>query len=141
MAILPSIPGIQVTINVNGAAAREYEAPEDTTCAVAIKDFDLTPNRNHNAPYVVKYIEAIPGAPYEFQIVKRQRFRGRSHHIAAKLVVDGQESGLAHEEQGTRKKNQRWEFESNGITSGGSATGYQIYTFEFAPLNIGMFSV
>ena len=142
MVLLPSLPAIEVTIKVNGATAREYEPPKDETYAMSLGDFDFSvPDLGQDLPYVVKHIESIPGAQYSFRIVKEQRFRSRSHHIAAQASRDGHELGLVHDDKGTRKQSQRWDAEISAFWSGTSEGGYHAHTFEFAAIDIGMLSV
>ena len=142
MVVLPSLPAIEVTIKVNGATAREYEPPQDETYAMRFGDFDFSvPDLGQDVPYVVKYIEAIPGAQYSFRIVKEQRFRSRSHHIAAQAFYDGQKLGLSHDDKGTKKQSQRWDQEISASWTGTSEGGYYTHTFKFAAIDIGMLSV
>ena len=140
MAVMSFVPGLRVTICMNGMEAKEYDNPHDEATTFLPWDFDLPAcqERGPKIPYIVKYIEAIPGAKYEIAVDKYPAlFSRRSHHIACKLLFDGREVGLRHE--GTNKReDQQQRFTVVGFWAGGPMVGYAGHKFRFAPLNVGM---
>ncbi|KAK5656938.1 hypothetical protein OQA88_3460 [Cercophora sp. LCS_1] len=59
MAIIHGIRGLKVSVRVNGTLAREYPAPNEVVPDDL--DFDVPEDEDGPQPYVVKYIEAVPG--------------------------------------------------------------------------------
>ncbi|KAK3954903.1 hypothetical protein QBC32DRAFT_403768 [Pseudoneurospora amorphoporcata] len=73
MAILTCLPGLEVTVEVDGQRAHEYDAdPEEVESRAEEMDFHLIPPTYgrccFKAPYVLKYIEAKPGKPFIFVV-------------------------------------------------------------------------
>ncbi|KAK4173304.1 hypothetical protein QBC36DRAFT_303764 [Triangularia setosa] len=92
MAILPSIPGLTVTVEVDEKPTKEYDDPEANSMQAEMQpeDFDLPPNHPPNdIPYVVKYIEAKPGAFYRYKVTLLPRFSKKAHHLAFSVINDG----------------------------------------------------
>ncbi|KAK0732458.1 hypothetical protein B0T21DRAFT_196227 [Apiosordaria backusii] len=99
MAILPSVPGLTVTIEVTEKPTKEYDDPEAHSLQVEMQpeDFDLPPNLPPNdIPYVVKYIEAKPGAFYRFKVTLLPRFSQKAHHVAYTVSNDGSRALPSH---------------------------------------------
>ena len=139
MAILPTIPGLEVTILVDGVAAAEYGDPdaEENTRASLLPKYDLPPGPSdlQTVPYVVKYIEAKPGAAFEIQVVKTALFERRSHHIAHRIKLDGRVClSMAHE-GGDGAPRSEWRRITGTVLSGSPAAGYKAHKFLFSPLS------
>ncbi|KAK4202971.1 hypothetical protein QBC40DRAFT_275628 [Triangularia verruculosa] len=102
MAILPSIPGLTVTIDVADKVAKEYNDPDVDSMQTDMQpeEFDLPVPHTHtargNIPYIVKYIEAKPKALFAFHVTLSKRFPHRSHHVAYKVVTDGTKTSTKH---------------------------------------------
>lgn len=90
MAIIDLIPGLRTTICVGNKNTTEYDDPDDEVQAMELEDFDLPADYGHERPpCVIRYIEATPGAPYQLHLYKEAHFHQRSHHISAKVTIDG----------------------------------------------------
>jgi hypothetical protein len=139
MAVIPSIPGLEATIVVNGVTAVEYQDPDaEESHSMAREEFNL-PGPYHQAlPHVVKYIEAIPGALYMFQVAKKYHIRGQNHHIAYSASVDGNTFLPLHQPAHTRRcRKGEWTSTIDSYMSGNPTTGYRYHSFRFAALDIG----
>ncbi|KAK8034030.1 hypothetical protein PG993_009025 [Apiospora rasikravindrae] len=121
MAILEEIPGLEVTVQIDGYNVREYTDPYDA-------------NRSRGAcPKAVKYIESKTGANFAVCLLKEHDFQHLSHHIAFRVHVDSVEAGFFHEpnnfdyrEWGVKVDGGSWKNE-RGVTS---------YKFRFADFSI-----
>ena len=75
MAIIPSLPGFEVVVRVNGVALQEhrdvYEAEPDT------------PNR------ITRYVQATSGARFDILFSRQQYFQLPIHDIGADIFLDG----------------------------------------------------
>jgi hypothetical protein len=76
MAIATGIPGLQVTVNVDGEALQEYDY--DVNAA------DHDPDR----PSVAKYIQALPGADFDISTLYEQPF-SPPFQLHADIIMDG----------------------------------------------------
>ncbi|KAL8294746.1 hypothetical protein RB597_008511 [Gaeumannomyces tritici] len=83
MAISDRIPGLEVTVKVDGERATEHhdDAAYDEPCAVKLDSPD--------GVRVVKYIEATSGAPFSVHIKRTSGFNFRGNHIGWSVAVDG----------------------------------------------------
>ncbi|KAK4154699.1 hypothetical protein C8A00DRAFT_14196, partial [Chaetomidium leptoderma] len=132
MAVIRWIPGLEVTIHV-GTTAQEYEEPHPE--GITREEFDLPANHGEAMPYIVKYIEAKPGARYSFHVTKRATFRGRGQHIAYDTFCDGKKStSLSHEPN--HNQGRKWKTSTAGIWSGNPTAGYKNHKFMFAAFDI-----
>jgi hypothetical protein len=141
MAVIPSIPGLEATIVVNGVTAVEYQNPDaEESHTMAREEFDLpVPYDDQALPYVVKYIETKPGSPFKFHVNKKVWFRQRNHHIAYRVSLDGHNLGLRHQPAESRRcKKREWDAATNGYFTGNPTAGYETHFFQFAALDIGM---
>ncbi|KAK3320776.1 hypothetical protein B0T19DRAFT_403400 [Cercophora scortea] len=123
MAVITELPGLEATILVNGAAAKEY-----------IDDSADDEQDQPDCPTVVKYIESVPGASFSIRFVKDKKFRHSSHHIAYKVAVDGIRTSLLHADRTSRNK--RWETTRKEMTLGNPKDGYKKGRFRFAKLDV-----
>ncbi|KAK7968059.1 uncharacterized protein PG986_002336 [Apiospora aurea] len=123
MAILDEIPGLEVTVQIDGYNVREYTDP-----------YDVNRRRSRDAcPKVFKYIESKTGANFAVCFLKEPDFQELSHHIAFRVHVDSVEAGFFHEpnnfnyrEWGVKVDGGTWKNE-RGVTS---------YKFRFADFSI-----
>ncbi|KAK6815793.1 hypothetical protein PG987_016559 [Apiospora arundinis] len=126
MAILNEVPGLEVTIQMDGYNVREYTDP-----------YDKRDNNRHRprdiCPRVVKYIESKTGASFAVCFLKDPDFKQLSHHIAFRVHVDSVEAGFFHEpnnftyrEWGVKVDGGSWKSQS-GITS---------YKFRFGDFDV-----
>jgi hypothetical protein len=113
MAVLPGIEGLEVTIEVDGQTAKEYDPCDDG-------DGDPPENLEFHIPdgqpqtdakpYIVKYIEAKPGVSFQCHVKRLPNFQHRSHHIACEYHIDDFETILSHDETvSSRFKASTWE--------------------------------
>lgn len=144
MAIINSVPGLTACVKVNGEPATEYENPDDEVRGLDIDLFDvgdgLSPD-NPQTPYVIKYIEAKPGAPYGFHIAKEPSFRNRSHHVGIGVIIDGTRMGLLHtnpEPAGLGQPRDPSSIDIRHTTRGNPEDGFQRESFVFSALETGM---
>jgi hypothetical protein len=139
MAVIPSIPGLEATIVVNGVTAVEYQDPDaEEGHTMAREEFDLPEPYHQALPHVVKYIEATPGAPYQFQVAKKHHIRGQNHHVAYSVSVDGHNFGPRHQPAHTRRcRMGQWADATSCYMTGSPTAGYQSHSFQFAALDIG----
>ncbi|KAL8410582.1 hypothetical protein RB596_000313 [Gaeumannomyces avenae] len=86
MAISDHIPGLEVTVRVDGELAIEHydDAAYDEPCAVELD--------SSAGVRVVKYIEAKSGAPFSVNINRTVNFNFRGDHIGWSVAVDGGQS-------------------------------------------------
>lgn len=70
MAVIDLIPGLTVTVKVDGRTAQEYEGPRVETDFMDLTHYHHAPMKPGppNPPHVIKYIEAIPGAFFKIRI-------------------------------------------------------------------------
>jgi hypothetical protein len=148
MAVIESLPGIEVTIGVDGEAAKEYDVPlahddEDNTRPGMTRDeFDLPADHDDALPHVIKYIEVKPGAPFEFRVKKEHNFQRRGHHIGFQAFADGRFMGFRHE--GGKSANNPmgvWDVAMDRMLSGNPRVGYKTHQYMFTPLGIGMYAI
>jgi len=143
MAIANDIPGLEVTIEIDGETAKEYDDPHDAGKEPPKLDVrDLAAGQAQDAQavleaqnqrYVVKYIEAKPGAFFQFRIKRAVNFKHRGHHIAYSVMGDNFKVSLRHD----TTPNSAWNTVTKGHLAGNPAEGFQTKTFKFAELKIG----
>lgn len=76
MVVFSQIPGVEVTIDVDGTALREYE--------------DASEDRANDRDHVIRYIEAQPGKEFAIAVRIAPRLEQmRTHSIIANVKVDG----------------------------------------------------
>lgn len=89
MAILECYPGLEVTVEVDGAAANEYDEPADCSeSKLRHKDFHLA-DPDRPLPLAVKYIEAKPGSPFQFRIRVTKPLKHVDDDVFFRVHVDG----------------------------------------------------
>ena len=125
MAIIHGIPGLAVTVEVDGATVMEYDDPESTTHA----DEDLyivASGRTENSevslavnprPYVVKYIEAKPGLPFQFRFKRFPNFKHVGSNLAFRVVADGVEDAVISDDDEYEERSSAVSRAISGLTS------------------------
>ncbi|PVH81475.1 hypothetical protein DL98DRAFT_587389 [Cadophora sp. DSE1049] len=84
MALLESLPGVEVTVCVDGEALKEYNTEND-----------IVTNKNRVAARqksrtITKYIEATTGKGFLVKIVVKAPYKMNCHNISFTVEVDGQ---------------------------------------------------
>ncbi|EAA35603.3 hypothetical protein GE21DRAFT_2615 [Neurospora crassa] len=137
MAILTGYPGLEVTIEVDGQRAQEYDAPADEVEARA-KEIDFhsithVPIQESGSPYTIKYIEAKPGKPFVFKLDSTNfsipSHDGKTHMIEYKCFLDGIPTSFRRLACGTM--NMRGSY-----TSGNNESGWKRHKFQFSTLEL-----
>ncbi|KAF2964987.1 hypothetical protein GQX73_g8579 [Xylaria multiplex] len=82
MAILRDLPGVQVTVQVAGKDAKEYDADEEGEQPLA---------GDPACPTVTKYIESIDDARFAIKVTASSDYEWgyRNHALAAEVKIDG----------------------------------------------------
>jgi hypothetical protein len=146
MAISDMLPGIEVVIKVDGQVAQEYDDPDANEYdevqipATATRKTESVEVEVKDRPYVVKYIEAMSGKPFEFYITKHTNFVRRSHHIAYEVELDGYKLWPQHERITNMDMNKKWEEWTDRFWTGNPQDGYTTHWFRFADLELGVHS-
>lgn len=97
MAILPSIPGLTVTVEVADRPTKEYDDPDADSMQIEMQREEFDHHATPDLPYVIKYIEAKPGAFYHYRVsIQPRRFHYVSDHVGFTVVNDGRETGMTH---------------------------------------------
>ncbi|KAK0669074.1 hypothetical protein QBC41DRAFT_112508 [Cercophora samala] len=97
MAILPSIPGLTVTVEVADRPAKEYDDPDADSMQIEMQREEFDHHGTPDIPYIIKYIEAKPGAFYRYRVTLQfGRFPYVSDHVGFRVVNDGRCTGIAH---------------------------------------------
>ncbi|KAL8325280.1 hypothetical protein RB597_008511 [Gaeumannomyces tritici] len=131
MAISDRIPGLEVTVKVDGERATEHhdDAAYDEPCAVKLDSPD--------GVRVVKYIEATSGAPFSVHIKRTSGFNFRGNHIGWSVAVDGGQLCKKQEvSPRTRKRGAEWSSEMTGYFKGDSVSGFIKKRWKFGDLDI-----
>ncbi|KAI0144583.1 hypothetical protein GGR57DRAFT_326972 [Xylariaceae sp. FL1272] len=105
MAVIKDLPGLKVTIKVDGKDLQEYDDPyieilddddELELLVTATKETDPVSLNVRHIPHVVKYIEATPGKEFVFSLVKEKDFDSGCNHMAVGCEGDGKRYSLIH---------------------------------------------
>ncbi|KAJ1549149.1 hypothetical protein HK405_008996, partial [Cladochytrium tenue] len=97
MAVIGVVPSIEVTIEIDGTTATEYDDPRGDEWQ--IPDLDVAENDVDTPPaYVVKYIESKPDASFRFRINKTPSLLLHgAHHMAYQVHADKISMALSHD--------------------------------------------
>lgn len=144
MAIIRGVRGLEVTIKVAGEKAQEYDPTENTTIPADL-EFHIpdcigseTPRSDDNIPYVVKFVEATPGALFHIRVKQLVNFQFSSHHIGYSVAVDSLTTGVSHEEcDKNRQLGIPWDAKSSHWISKDETGAWQRNYFRFAQLPVG----
>ncbi|KAM7194657.1 hypothetical protein V8F20_007849 [Naviculisporaceae sp. PSN 640] len=88
MAVIDGIPGLEGSIEIDGVIAREFDPPDDESCPATREEDYFMLSTSHNRasaetrrrhgvnyrPHVIKYIEAKPGAGFNFHLKRSPNF-------------------------------------------------------------------
>lgn len=127
MAILDELPGLEVTVQVDGCNVREYTDPYA---------LNHRQSSRGSCPKAVKYIESKTGANFAVCFLKDPDFKQLSHHIAFRIHVDSIEAGFFHEPNSYNHR--EWGIKVDG-GSWKSQRGITSYKFRFADFSICTF--
>lgn len=123
MAIIGTVPGIEISILVRGTRATEYAAPE-------------ADDTEQTSPTITRYIEAIDDAEFDvhYEISNDYEWGFRGHALCLKLWVDGKRMcGTALNQPpcpyGSKFENIRWCSETKE---------WRRETFRFAVISTGL---
>ncbi|KAK3397456.1 hypothetical protein B0T20DRAFT_220917 [Sordaria brevicollis] len=145
MAILPCLPGLKVTIEVDDEPATEYDAdPEEVKKSAGQIDFFPTRQtfrlRRHGYPYVLKYIEAKPGELFSFVLDLTDFKIGFDKHTFNDGVTMEPKLHAEHWIDGYNTKGFRLiagnRHELHSFTTGSDTKGWKQQSFGFAKLNV-----
>ncbi|KLU86303.1 hypothetical protein MAPG_05318 [Magnaporthiopsis poae ATCC 64411] len=131
MAISDQIPGLEITVRVDGKRAIEHDddAAYDEPCDV---DFD-----SPNGVRVVKYVEAVSGAPFCVRLERSRNFVFRGHHIGWSISVDGGPEWWLQEISARNPvRGAQWCSEAHGYYTGDSVSGFIPKRWKFGDLII-----
>jgi hypothetical protein len=83
MAVLDEVPGIEVSVQISGEDATEYDADDE-----ASQDFA----QQNSCPTMIKYIECIEDAEFAIKLVvgPEHNWCERTHILSFKLHIDGE---------------------------------------------------
>ncbi|KAK1776856.1 hypothetical protein QBC45DRAFT_206251 [Copromyces sp. CBS 386.78] len=135
MAVLTCYPGLEVTVEVDGQRAQEYDAPADEIEAGAKElNFHSIPDlRIEGCPYIIKYIESKPGKPFAFQLDSTNfaipSSDNKKHLVQYRCVLDGISTGYNQLVGGAKSS-------KNSFTSGSNESGWKCHKFQFSTLEI-----
>ncbi|KAI0389460.1 hypothetical protein F5Y17DRAFT_472915 [Xylariaceae sp. FL0594] len=108
MAIIPGIPGLEVTVEVAGIPVPEYEIPPDALKSAKLDQPQeyLCLRSRYPGPrsrslsrvrYSVKFIEVKAGDYPSIEIFKSSDYQRKSHHIAYRVEFDDLKLKIRHE--------------------------------------------
>ena len=141
MAIIDSIPGLEVTVEINNKKAREYkDDPSDDPGADA-PDLDTRGYLAQDAPnhYMVRYIEAKPGEFFGIKVHRSPNFKHVGHHIGVRVRVGSCRVSIC---QDTSRASVRkpgpssWTEKTGAVLTGNEEDGFQRNNFIFDNLSI-----
>lgn len=83
MAILRDVPGVEVTVQVAGRDATEYDADDEEQQSFA---------KDTTGPSVLKYIECVDDAEFAIKIAARPDYNWgyKNHILMFSIYIDGQ---------------------------------------------------
>jgi hypothetical protein len=140
MAIIPWLKGLEVTVKVDGETANEFDPPEPERAPEHIKFHKLDQHRENSDPFIVKYIEVKPGAPFAFHLslLPEFEFHG-AYEIGFLAEVDGQlVRGVSCVKSSPNMTIRRTShLEKSGVREGSDMEGWVKRPFRFSTLNIG----
>ncbi|TGJ85624.1 hypothetical protein E0Z10_g3169 [Xylaria hypoxylon] len=125
MAVIDQVPGIEVTIQVDGENATEYVDPH-------APDSDL--DANHECPIITKYIESIDDTKFSVKVAiddDAYAWDDIEHCLSSSIVIDGNYVGDGLIEMGQKEVI----FKGNGIYSKQFQQWYRM-EFKFSAISI-----
>ncbi|TGJ85623.1 hypothetical protein E0Z10_g3168 [Xylaria hypoxylon] len=84
MAVLEDLPGVEVTVQIAGKDAIEYDADDDD-------DGEKSLAKHPTCPTVTKYIECIDDAEFAIKVVASREYEWgyKNHALMATVYIDG----------------------------------------------------
>lgn len=135
MAILDSIPGLEVWVNVDGEPATEYDDPNDEAQGMGLSEFDVLPDHGPEPPYIIKYIEAKHGAPFSFHYLGTSSVQKPGQSILPRYWIDGTKILMEFE---TQHDPQRGALVTTTRYSCDPTDGYHRRSFSFSQFKTGI---
>lgn len=138
MAILTGYPELEITVEVDGQRAQEYDAPADEVEARA-KEIDFhsithVPIQESGSPFTIKYIESMPGKPFVFKSDSTKfsipSHDGQKHKAEYQCFLDGIPTGYYSLPGGTKTTR-------DSSLSGNNESGSKLHRFQFSTLELG----
>lgn len=148
MPVIEGIPGLEVTVEVEGVTAKEYDDPDDENNEPSDDEFHIVATGQVNRrrvslavqpkPRIVKYIEARPGSAFKFRVKRMPDFSFIGIGVYFKAFVDGFADNKGYVDL---RKYRRDNFDQAvcHFTSGSRETGQQTHSFKFGNLEIGKY--
>ncbi|EGO53812.1 hypothetical protein NEUTE1DRAFT_151030 [Neurospora tetrasperma FGSC 2508] len=137
MAILTGYPELEITVEVDGQRAQEYDAPADEVEARA-KEIDFhsithVPIQESGSPFTIKYIESMPGKPFVFKLDSTKfsipSHDGQKHKAEYQCFLDGIPTGYYSLPGGTKTTR-------DSSLSGNNESGWKLHRFQFSTLEL-----
>jgi hypothetical protein len=135
MAIISSIPGLEVWIDVNGKPATEYDDPDNEVEGLGLSEFDVPPDHGPQPPSVIKYIEAKQGETFSFHYFGTPSVCKPGQSVLPRFWIDGTK---LYRESDTKHDPVRGVPVTAVSRSCDPTDGYRRHSFLFSPLTIGM---
>jgi len=130
MAIIPTIPGLEVTIRVSDEPVPEYEIPPNSARLVRLDHPWLQrtvpgyPGAQVHKPsphgYSAKFIAVESGTHPSVEFFKSKDYCGEGNHIAYSVKFDDLELKIRHEPPGL--SNEEWEDATSAVVIGDEET-------------------
>lgn len=99
----PDFPGLEITLSVAGRTLNEYEDESEDNGGL------------NGADKVGQYVEAVPGANFEINVVVGRTFKYSTNAITAYTYLDGQPAGAGG---GNFVEPAAWEVQARRVISG-----------------------
>ncbi|KAK3397455.1 hypothetical protein B0T20DRAFT_355182 [Sordaria brevicollis] len=139
MAILSGYPGLEVTVEIDGQRAKEYDAPADEVEArVAETDFYSIPQvpvQGSEPPYTIKYIESKPGKRFAFGLdstnftIPTPYIHPNKHVVQHRCFLDGTSTNWNVLPGGKKTT-------KSSYTTGSEELGWKRNRFQFSTIEI-----
>ncbi|KAI0127032.1 hypothetical protein BJ170DRAFT_724735 [Xylariales sp. AK1849] len=89
MAVINEIPGLEVTVEVEGKRLEEYDCPpEKATNSPADEAASAQASSPSKPHHIIKYIKAETGANFGITFARHLNFQHESDHVAWKIWID-----------------------------------------------------
>ncbi|KAK4207004.1 hypothetical protein QBC37DRAFT_104955 [Rhypophila decipiens] len=135
MVVLDDIRGLEVTVQVNGTAAKEYDNPDRNEIPELTHDDFHLAVRGQALPHVVKYIEAKPGERFEVHVQRTPHFQRIGVNLFYRVEVDGCSDNMCWSDHSS-SATENWTNTVSYLLSI-METGTERHHFKFANLDVG----
>ncbi|KAK8064255.1 hypothetical protein PG996_008907 [Apiospora saccharicola] len=147
MAVIEGIKGLQAWVEVNGQRVQEYNKPDDDSDSKVTDNLVAVANLTNpmlldagplkDIPYVVKYIESIPGQKFGATIKITRELVKDCDHMGIKFTVDKNKFATLHEPSTNhRYRNRDWSHTTSYVVSGSNAEGFTQHFFKFSDVTV-----